>query len=49
MDGANLTWKFLQDHFEEFMQKVDGANSHLFDAVLQFTFMRFMSLEKAVI
>lgn len=45
--GAELAWQFLQDHFEEFMRKVEGANSHLFDAVLQFITVRFMSAEKA--
>ena len=47
MAGASLSWTFLQDHFEEFMAKVEGANSHLFDAVLQFITVRFMSAEKA--
>jgi puromycin-sensitive aminopeptidase len=47
LKGTEMAWKFLQDNFAEFMNKVAKANSHLFDAVIQFCLVRFMSVERA--
>ncbi len=47
LPGTEMAWKFLNDNWAEFQEKTAKANSHLFDAVIQYSTVRFITMERA--